>query len=329
MGRFAFRFFSAIVSTAVLAGSSFGSPLNNRLLALIPPGSDVVVAFENQPHAHGQLLLATHADRLDLQDWQAISGVDSKRVFDQIVEAAAAPFGGNLSEHVVLVAGHFDKEVIFKSVEMGGAERSTFDGETIMVIKPFAREQGDMLDTRWLAILDNRIGIFGTQWMVERALKRYTSHADIDMPLMERLSQLRSDVTSWSVLVAPPDASRAYQVSQASSPWTRFMEDAAVLMVGVRFGSKVRVDFLLHATVDHGMEFFEQKAATFAEVFAMDDSDLRPGHSRQRKLGNVTVQSDHVQASIQLSARQFDEWADQTTRNRAIASLQHSTSRGE
>jgi hypothetical protein len=106
------------------------------------------------------------------------------------------------------------------------------------------------------------------------------------------------------------------------------MEDAAVLMVGVRFGSKVRVDFLLHATVDHGTEFFEQKAATFAEVFAMDP-DLRPGHSRQRKLGNVTVQSDHVQASIELSAKQFDEWADQTTRNRAIASLSHSTSRGE
>lgn len=328
MGRFAFKCFFVVVLTAILTGSSSGSPLDNPLLPLVPSGSDVVVAFENHAKAHGQLLLATHADRLDLQDWQALTGVDSKRVFDRIVEAAASPLGGILDEHMVLVEGRFDKETIFKSAEAGGAQRSICEGETVMVIKPFAREQGDMLDTRWLAILDNRIGIFGTQWMVERALKRHTSHADIDMPLMERLSQLRSDVTSWSVLVAPPDASRAYQVSHASSPWTRFMEDAEVLMVGVRFGAKVRVDFLLHATVDHGTEFFEQKAVSFADVFAMDDSDLRPGQSR-RRLGNVTVDPDHVQASIQLSAQQFDEWADQTNRNRALASLPHSTSRGE
>lgn len=329
MGRFTFRFFSVIVSTAILAGSSFGSPLNNRLLALVPPGSDVVVAFENHLNAHGQLLLATRADRLDLQDWQALTGVDSKRVFDEVVEAAASPFGGGLSEHVVLIEGHFDKEVIFKSAEAGGAQRSICEGETVMAIKPFAREQGDMVDTRWLAILNNRIGIFGTQWMVEQALKRYASHADIDMPLMERLSQLRSDVTSWSVLVAPRDTSRTYQVAQVSSPWTRFMEDAEVLMVGVRFSSKVRVDFLLHATVDHGTKFFEEKAASFADVFAMEGSDLRPGQSRRRRLGNVTVDLDHVQASIQLSAKEFDEWADQTTRNRALASLARSTSRGE
>jgi len=229
----------------------------------------------------------------------------------------------------VLVGGHFDKEKIFKSVEMNGAQRSAFAGETVMVIKPFAREQGDMLDTRWLVILDNRIGIFGTQWMVERALKRYTGHADIDMPLMERLSLMRSDVTSWSVLVTPQETARAYLVSKANTPWSRFMEDAEVLMVGVHFGSKVRVDFLLHAPADHGTEFFEQKAESFAEVFATD-ADLRPGQSRRRRLGNVAVETDHVQASIEMSAKQFDQWADQTNRSRTTASLlAHATSRGE
>src|SRR4051812_22550434 len=87
------------VLAAFLVGTGFASPLSSRLLPLVPPGAEIVAGFENHrdSNSRGRLLLTTHNNRLDLDDWQSLTGVDSKRVFDEVVEVAAAPSGGALS----------------------------------------------------------------------------------------------------------------------------------------------------------------------------------------------------------------------------------------
>lgn len=229
-----------------------------------------------------------------------------------MIEVAATAPTGALTEHLLLVAGRFDKERIFNSAELNGAVRRECDGETVMLIKPFARELMEMPETRWLVILDGRIGMFGSQSMVQRALHRYTTHADIDMPLMERLAQLRTDVTSWNVIVASPKSEGSLNKTQPNSALTRLIEGAEVLTVGTSFGSKVRVDFSLHAGNDHEAAFFTQKAASFANVFA-NESPVRSDSllSVRRRLGNLSVESNRVQGSVELSAKEFQQWSQQ------------------
>ena len=303
-----------LASTGVFFNPVFASPLNSKLLSLVPPGAELVAGFENHTngHSYGRLVLATHNDGLDLDDWRALAGVDSKRSVDEVIEVAATAPTGALTEHLLLVAGRFDKERIFNSAELNGAVRRECDGETVMLIKPFARELMEMPETRWLVILDGRIGMFGSQSMVQRALHRYTTHADIDMPLMERLAQLRTDVTSWNVIVASPKSEGSLNKTQPNSALTRLIEGAEVLTVGTSFGSKVRVDFSLHAGNDHEAAFFTQKAASFANVFA-NESPVRSDSllSVRRRLGNLSVESNRVQGSVELSAKAFQQWSQQ------------------
>ena len=79
-----------------------------------------------------------------------------------------------------------------------------------MLIEPFARERGLIVGTRWLIILENRIAMLGTPLLLQRALHRYLNHADIDMPLRERLSQLPRETSSWNVLSSLPKTPTEY-----------------------------------------------------------------------------------------------------------------------
>lgn len=312
MGASAGKFICSLLFASFLSGFGSASPLNSKLLPLVPPGAEIVAGFENHraEHRHGQLVLSTYNNRLDLDDWQALAGVDSRRSFEEVIEvAASAPKFGTLTEHMVMVDGHFDKERIFRAAEMNGSERAVYEGQTIMLIEPFAREKDRMHTTRWLLILDNRIGILGTPFLVQSALQRYRAHADIDMPLMERLSQLQRDDTSWNVLIWSTRVLSNYTIALSESPWGRLLEDSEVLVVGARFGSKVRVDFSLHARSDRGTDFFRQKAELFAEVFAAE-SDA----SRSSRIENLALYPQRVQGSIQLSSAQYEEWGRQLSR---------------
>ncbi len=302
--------------TALYAGSGWASPLSSKLLPLVPAGAEVVAGFENHPtpDAHGRLLLTTHNNRLDLDDWQALAGVDNNRVFDEIIEVAASEASGQLTEHVLLAAGRFDRERIFRSAELNGAENAEFEGQKVVLIKPFARERGDMLDTRWLVILDNRIGVLGTPWLVQKVLRRYADHSVPDSILEERLSLLRPDVTSWNVIVEPPTNGNGISFAIPQSSWALLQQDADVLMVGARFGSRIRVDFSIHAKADRGAEFFSRKAAFFTDALSYEPKPGPASAGTMKRLQNYSLESNRVQGSVELSSRQFQAWCDQLYR---------------
>ena len=301
-----------IYALVLLVGSaipSLASPLNSKLLSLVPSGVGIAAGFENyaDPHRHGQMLLSMHSNRLDLADWLSISGVDTKRSLDEGIEiASASEEGGLLTEHLLLVVGKFDRSRIFRSVELNGAQRSESAGEPVMIIQPFTREKEEMQDVRWLLILDNRIGMLGTPFLVKQALLRYHTHADADQDLVEKLSQLPHDVSSWNVLVCPA-AERPNIYMHAGSRWSGLVENSDVLMVGTRFGSKIRVDFRVHADRGYGAEFFKRKLAAFEQMFA----SVMGGGAKKRRAAKVSIQADRVGGSIELSRQQFQMWGEQ------------------
>ncbi|MBW8869217.1 MAG: hypothetical protein JF563_00285, partial [Acidobacteriales bacterium] len=223
--------------------SCSGSPATSKLLYLVQPGAQIVAGFENysDEHHHGQLILTTRDNRLDLADWQAIAGVDHRRVVNEIIEVAASSVGGQLHEHLLLVSGRLDRDKIFRSLKLKGATEIEYQHHPVIVVEPFARERGIMNGIRWLVFLDDKVVLFGTPAMVANAMSRYLNHADIDMVLRERLSQLPRNVSSWNVLSSLPKAPTEYTAPQPSNPWARFFAGADVLMVGVRFGQRIQV----------------------------------------------------------------------------------------
>jgi hypothetical protein len=304
--------FSVLLS-AFLAVSGFASPLSSRLLPLVPPGAQIVAGFQNPVagYSHGRLLLATRNNRLDLEDFQALTGADARRVFDEIIEVALAPSGGALSEHMLLAAGRFDREQIFRSLELNGAANTQYQGTRIALIKPLTRELGDMLDTRWMVILDNRIAIFGTPSLVQEALRRYTGHALPDSILEERLSLLRPDVTSWNVLVGSAQSESSMSFEQPQSAWAQLQQDSDVLMVSARFGSKVRIDFSIHARAGQDQEFFMRKAGFFTDALRSGETrEASPPSEAPSRLQNFSLESGRVQGSLELSSQQFSSWCD-------------------
>ncbi len=319
MGSVVLKSLYSLVFTAMISANGAASPLSSRLLSLVPPGAEIVGGFENQADSskHGRLLLTTHNNRLDLDDWQALAGADSKRVFEEVIEVAKGGPSGSISEHMLLVAGRFDCERIFRSIQENGAEATQYQGYSVLLIKPFKREQGDMLETRWLVILDNRIGILGTPSISQKAIDRYAEHSLPDPILQERLALLRHDVTSWNVLAVSRMAANHILFAQQHSPWAELQRNTDVLMVAARFGSKIRIDFSVAATAAESPDFFTRKAAFFADALKVEPNPEPTALiDVPRRLANFSVESSRVQGSVELSSKEFEAWCEHLYRVR-------------
>jgi hypothetical protein len=173
-----------------------------KLIALVPPGAQIVAGINasSQPGQPDNFLLITHDNTVDLQDFLALSGADGSRIIYEVVFVAIANSPGLLSEHSLLVSGHFDQPHIYKSAVEGGATVTYYRGIPVLVIQPFAREQGAFNNVRWLAVLDSNILAFGTIATLQRELDRYIAHSPADSPLPNRLGRLRAKDQTWCLL---------------------------------------------------------------------------------------------------------------------------------
>jgi hypothetical protein len=327
MGPCILRCFYTTAVTIVFAVSGIASPVNFKLLSLVPEGSQIVAGFQN-PHGpvpSGRVLLTTHNNRLDLDDWIALTGVDTSKVFDEVIEVAMSSDVAEIREHLLLVSGHFDRARIFQAAEQNGAAHVSYGGETALLIEPYPRERGDMMDTRWLIILNDQTGIFGTPVMVQLALQRYDGHYLPDPALAERLARLRPDVTSWNVLLPPPKSKREMGFVQPHGAWSQLLDGADLVIVGTHFGSKIRMDVLVDDGKGRGAVYFAEKAGYFADVFSSEAShhdDSSPGEPP--RLRDLLIEEDRMHGSIVLSEKQFYAWRSrEASHNQAFLQAAH------
>jgi hypothetical protein len=232
---------------------------------------------------------------------QSLTGVDPSRVVDEAIWVAASSSQGELKEHLILVAGRFDREHIFKAAELNGAAASGYNGIEVLTIEPFARERSQMRETRWMAIVDGRTAIFGTPWMVRKTLDQYTANVLPDATLVDRLTLLHPDVNSWNVLTMPSQMfARHIAAGSLHAAWARILEGADELTVGIHYGATCRVDFAIRMAIDG-------RASPIADVTAPRDwlqsslfQGLRPGFE------NLSMEQNRYRGSIALSRRQFE-----------------------
>ena len=304
-----FLFVGLLVAATPIHG--FASPAQSKLLPLIPPEAQVVAGVEDprNPDTRGHVLLVTVKNPFDFDDCVSLTGVDTHRSVDETIWVAASSPQGELNEHMLLVRGRFDRAHIFEAAEQNGATTTVYHGLEVLLVKPFAREQRQMHETRWMAILDRRTVVLGTPWLVQKALDRYAGHEQTDPLMADRLGRLHPQVNSWSVLVMPHGMSFKHAAAgQSSAPWIDLLgkdvlDGAEELTLGIRYGSTSRIDFVVRNPDNRKFLSSTNTADGVArrQLFEAGSSlTLRP------RLENLSIEQNLIQGSFVLPGKQLD-----------------------
>ena len=289
-----FFLFNAVVGASSLS-------LDLRLMQMVPPESQVIASM-HIPTPQGQpssFLLITINNRIDLEDFYAVTGADASRLIHQVVFLAAADGDGRLSEHSLLVSGHFNRDAIFRFAESGNARTESYRGEAVLLVPPLARERSEFKHLRWLAILNSDIAIFGTEDSVQRELDRKIANSRPDRSLMERLSRLGRRDDAWCLLPAPPVGGAIASVLDKLDPRVAAVaRDGGSMQYGVHFGRRVEI------TASSNIAARESSNSATDQA----DAHLTPTHYL---LGDSPRGGDGgTIAVVKISRRRYDEWLD-------------------
>jgi hypothetical protein len=295
----------AIVAATLSSLHAFGSkPSEDPLLRLVPANAQMVAGIEDPHHndQSGRLLIVTHNDNADLRDWITLAGVDDHQQVDRLIEVAASSERGELSEHLLLARGSFNGRHILLAAESYGGIRSDYKGLRIVILKPFAREEQEMRDTRWLAMLDDNTAVFGSPAMVKSALDRYAASSAVDPALAKSVSELAPDVNCWSLLMMPVQMMITHVLPGVLEKTTAaLMRQVTTVSLSIRYGSKERVDFVL------GTE--NPDAATTVATAIQGTAHLLPAtNALHARMQDVSVRGSEVRGSVRVAGKEFDPW---------------------
>jgi len=220
--------------------------VDRKLLSLVPPGAEVVAGMDTPPPKDqpGSFVLITHNNTVDLNDFQALTGVDSARIVRHVIFVAIHGYTTLLGEHSMMVSGQFDQTRIYKSATDGGAQVFRYRGIPVLEIQPFARESADFHDDRWFAILDSNLVLFGSIGAVQQELNRYLDGSATDPVLTSKVARLRHDDETWCLLSSPsqyPEIERA--LDSLNPKLAKLVAGADAFQFGIRYRKEVELEY--------------------------------------------------------------------------------------
>jgi hypothetical protein len=281
-----------------------------KLIALVPPGAQIVAGINAspQPGQPDNFVLVTHDNVVDLQDLFALSGADVSRIFQQVVFVAIANNAGLLSEHSVLVSGHFDQPHIYKSAVEDGDAVSYYRGIPVLVIQPFTREQGTFNDVRWLAVLDSNVLLFGTVATLQRELDRYTARSPADSTLLSRLAHLRDKDQTWCLLSPPTRNDEIRGLLATLDPkLTNIVQSGGSLEFGIHFGR--RVEFEYEVTLDSTVRGHDiLRSLIHSPAASVNSASLSPAL-------NIIGDDNAARGVVEVSMSRYRTWLAEVSRN--------------
>jgi hypothetical protein len=298
-----------VIATSLVAWSgvrAFGSsPVEDRLLRLVPANATIVAGIADPHHGdqRGRLLIVTHNNSVDLRDWITLAGVDDRQQVDGLVEVAMPSAQGDLGDHLLLARGSFNGRHVLDAAKDNGGVASSYAGVKVVIVKPFAREQKEMIDTRWLAMPDDNTAIFGTPAMVRNALDRYLSSAPADGALAKRLQELKPDVNCWSVLSMPGAVlARHLRAGVLDETGDTLLRSVSDVTVGVHYGSKERVDFAIKTDSPEAATELAAHLGGWSPLLAVVADRL------QTRSAEMSVEQNEVRGSVRVLDKEFDSW---------------------
>jgi hypothetical protein len=220
--------------------------VDQKLLSLIPPAGQIVarIGAPSSPSSTDNFVLVTHNCGIDLNDFYALSGVDSTRVIHELIFVAAADTAGPLSEHSLLASGNFDRDRIYRSAVDNGSSTAHYRGISVLVVQPFAREWREFSEVRWLAIPASDVLLFGSIASVQQELDRYLTRSSVDSRLAARLNRLRRDDATWSVLSQSAWNPEIRSALAAIDPeLAAGLKDGDAFQFGIHYGRHVEFEY--------------------------------------------------------------------------------------
>jgi hypothetical protein len=302
-----------LVPFLTVAVSSAVTP-DPRLLSLVPPGAPFVAGLSapSAPGRPGSYLVATHNNTVDFRDFISLSGVDDSLFIRQLVLVAAADDKGILTEHSLLVSGHFDQARIFKSAVENGAEVSEFKGIRVLVLRPLERDRGTFNDVRWLALIESDIAVFGTVTMVQQELERHLAHSVADPALMQKLARLRRDDEAWCVIAA---FVHNYETRRALGSLDPMLADPAhdgeAFKFGLHFGRQVEFEYEITPASTAG-------TGIISDSLAQSLAGLKKGSTLLPRADAISG-SNTIRGVIKVSMARYSAWlAEAASRDERI-----------
>ena len=278
------------------ANTARGSSTDLRLLQLVPPDSAVVAGMANSS-AQGRensVLLMTHDNKRDLDDFFAVAGGDATRKFHALVFVKDGADHSKPGGHSLLIGGHFDREVIFRFQSIG-AVRKDYRGVGVLVVPAFAREQDSFNEVRWLAILDAEIAIFGSVESVERELDRWIDRQPTDTLLLEKFNALNRHEDTWCLLAAvPPGGLAEIALGKLDAKLGDLATEGRPLGYGIRFGRKIEIIVSADPPANRTRS-------------AADDPRGVKGMAALNFLASST-RSEAASSVVKVSRRRYEEW---------------------
>lgn len=298
---FCIRFVLCVAVFALATASHAVTPRENSLLSLVPSNAQIVAGMESGTRVDGQLFV-THDLNLDYDDFLGLAHADSAFWRTELVEVAASTPPNELDSHLIMVAGGLNRTRIFHAAEQNGARSADYRGLEILAVSPFPREQSELKGTRWLAILDDHIALFGSPHLVQEAIDRHIAHCRTDLALLERIRQVGSDVDSWTVFAMPPKVLERHLITdEFGSDLKHLLASADEVAIGIRSGAVLRIDFAVHTTTEI---LFGFSAAAWRAELQRADLMRNPGVH----LARVSFHNDRILGSVSVPTRVFDTW---------------------
>lgn len=281
---------------------------DSKLLSMVPPGAQIVAGIDSQPPKGepGSFVLITHNNSIDLRDFFALTGVDSTRVVHHAVFVAMDTDTGHLDEHSFLVKGHFDRERIYQSALEGGARVTNYRGIPVLIVLPFAREQGEFNEPRWFAIVDSDLLFFGSIASVRQELDRHLDGSAADPVLIQKLARLRHDDETWCLMTAPARNSEVRDALMGLDPkLAELAGDGDMFQFGIRY--RKQVEFEYEVTTASG-----PASHTISESLLR--SLTRPAKGSSFLADNEPSEDSRtVRSEIKIPRTQFGAWLEKVS----------------
>ena len=174
------------------------------LLSLVPQKSDIVVEAAPRQKA-GQpryFVLFTLANRIDYEDFLAVSAVDTALRIERMIFTATNGATKATPEHSLIARGRFDGVHIRRSICLNPGPVD-YRGVPICVVPPLGREISYFRQERLLAIFGSDLALFGTPDSIREEIDRLLDGTGVDTLIKQKAGLLNHNEDSWYLVHSP------------------------------------------------------------------------------------------------------------------------------
>jgi hypothetical protein len=309
----------AAICLSVVTASALALSPNERLLRMVPPNSPEVAGFRapTEERSAKYYMVITLWNRLDLDDFLALTGADPERRIHEAVFVSGALDEDEWGTHSLLVQGTFNPEMMMLRLPDGTrVRRHTYRNIPVLVVQPFERERKYLKEVRWLALLDSHFAVFGTIDSVKQEVDRDLDGSSVDSSLTERLSRLNTKNGTWSIVADAKSVTiMTSTMDRLDSKLGRLASFCQSMQIGIQLNGRARLEYEFEVS---GLQLERQKPAIAPKAPAVGLSFL---NSPTESPATRTARAAIVRGVLKISRDRYERWLADVD----MAVMQHST----